>query len=664
MNNISIEILKLNGLSLLGYTKDNSNNTDNTVYVDGIERELFESGYVISKDIRSKLSELSSESLLKLHEDIVNGLYVINNNYEPFYISFPDGVRARSEIELCINALLHYWSFGVYRPNDAEIVREKLNEKNIEFKKLDLLKGHEHSDLFYDILTNDIPLTNNDIDILKYYLSENNQVFSIDLDNKLKFQNKEKQAIYAGFLLEKEQNIEEYVQSVVDVLRIATVLSGGDVRLRNNIKFVSLPRKQRKVLIDLLEKYYKEDDIKRHKNKFIRLFHGLHIGDYSKELWNNAKKLRDGKTLDSFYGQIEKYYKEDNADKLLDLYAQRPTELLRAVNRLISYLHFDENVDKFLKIFKENINQIPQKTLLQFYGYLKYMLDDTISSKCIYFDGVLNLMNRSHKVLTHYERTKILEPLFDIVHEAIDLDYLTQYTLVKDAIPEKSPLPISIKETNSLIQPVETGTYIKKDIKNTLRFFIHWKGYVDIDLSCVILAEDYKKICYVSYTRTKNEMFEIYHSGDIVSAPEGASEYIDVDVKRLKEYDNIKYIVPLVFLYGGALKSFREIDECFFGYMERDSVNTGEIYEPKTVKDVIKIDNKKRAVIPYVFDVKNNNFIAGNICIHKKFGLYNVEYLLKDLDSTVKFLEDRYKIRPTFADFQKQEDIKKRANER
>ncbi|MFC5789563.1 hypothetical protein ACFPPE_06810, partial [Agromyces tardus] len=60
------------------------------------------------------------------------------------------------------------------------------------------------------------------------------------------------------------------------------------------------------------------------------------------------------------------------------------------------------------------------------------------------------------------------------------------------------------------------------------------------------------------------------HSGDITSAPDGASEFIDLDLSKVRA----RYIVPQVNIYSG--ESFDEVEESFFGYMLRDKEQQGK----------------------------------------------------------------------------------------
>ena len=82
----------------------------------------------------------------------------------------------------------------------------------------------------------------------------------------------------------------------------------------------------------------------------------------------------------------------------------------------------------------------------------------------------------------------------------------------------------------------------------TCGFFIYWKQHArvtDYDLSVQLLDEDFMLAGQVSYTNLSSA--GAVHSGDITEAPDGASEFIDVDLSAVKA----RYVVPTVNVFSG-----------------------------------------------------------------------------------------------------------------
>ena len=112
-----------------------------------------------------------------------------------------------------------------------------------------------------------------------------------------------------------------------------------------------------------------------------------------------------------------------------------------------------------------------------------------------------------------------------------------------------------------------------------MRFFVYWKQRerrTDYDLSVLLLDDDFEVAGQVSWTNL-SELGAV-HSGDITEAPDGATEFIDLDLGRV----SARYVVPQVNVYSG--EGFDDAEEAFFGFMERAPEQRGRPFEPRTVR--------------------------------------------------------------------------------
>jgi hypothetical protein len=129
-----------------------------------------------------------------------------------------------------------------------------------------------------------------------------------------------------------------------------------------------------------------------------------------------------------------------------------------------------------------------------------------------------------------------------------------------------------------------------------LRFFVYWKQTefrTDYDLSALLLHRDYSTDSWLSYTALTAVGGK--HSGDVTEAPDGASEFIDLSLDRVRS----TYIVPQVNIYAG--ESFEEVEESFFGFMLRDGEQKGRPFEPRTVRTKSELRGVGRVALPLVF---------------------------------------------------------------
>ena len=176
------------------------------------------------------------------------------------------------------------------------------------------------------------------------------------------------------------------------------------------------------------------------------------------------------------------------------------------------------------------------------------------------------------------------------------------------------------------IKSVARGTKFNiKENANYIRCFLYWKEpkdeEVDLDLSIVLYDENFKALREIAYYNLKNSTYGCYHSGDITSAPNGASEYIDIDLNKIKD-NNVKYISVVVNSFSHI--HFCELPQCFVGFMEREDCDSGEIYEPCTVVNKSDITNNSKQVLPMVIDVDSNSVIWTDLSISTSAEFNNV----------------------------------------
>ena len=162
------------------------------------------------------------------------------------------------------------------------------------------------------------------------------------------------------------------------------------------------------------------------------------------------------------------------------------------------------------------------------------------------------------------------------------------------------------------------GTRVKLDGYNaedpdlTIRMFVHWRDRgntvddrVDLDLSTVVASDDLESCESVWYGDLRNS--SMTHSGDLTSAPNGACEYIDVNVGNTLER-GWRYVIPTVHSYTG--QTFDTIPEAFAGVMFRHGdAQKGEIFDATTVKSRFDLDKQATNTVPFVFDLKTGELI-------------------------------------------------------
>lgn len=135
-----------------------------------------------------------------------------------------------------------------------------------------------------------------------------------------------------------------------------------------------------------------------------------------------------------------------------------------------------------------------------------------------------------------------------------------------------------------------------------LRLFVHWTGQ-DVDLSLVALDEALGYVDQISWNHLASTGF--VHSGDVRSAPDGASEFIDVRIAQVLGR-GIRYLAVSVISYQGP--TFDSIP-CFAGFMERDGLHSRAVYDPATVRLKFDVGARTQSAIPLIFDLAERQVI-------------------------------------------------------
>jgi len=600
---------KLNGLLIKPSTNDNMQLTAT------FAASLMSRGFTLSKSLYTALKTLSTEELTKLHRDVMATIKQMKGDVKHpiMYPNFPQQVMEMSYLELFINAIIHYWSSGHWLPEYEKLPREFAFEK-IDFQELDLVTEDQFQIVFAQLVGSNESLSDEDKKIVEWFLENESNLI---LPENIPF--KENMCLVAGMFLKTGKNIDNLVKTATDLLRLVTYLNGGDVSLAENCKFKSMPRSQRKMFSQLLEKVASEEDINRHRNKWVRLFHCLHIGDYSSPMYEIAKKLRNNKRIETFNSRVEAAIAQcrtaptsQNVEKAVVLLHQRPGEFARRLDhflRLVDKSAQNLIVSEFLKV----ADQLPTRIVAQLLGHFHNRQTQTgqYTGQRIIFPKGNTQRARSIAPPDGSVDSKILTTLFDGLELTLKNHFKALPALGKvwiDPQLKQCPIPTQQRSASVGLFNVARGTRLPfGDVsKNTLRFFVHWIGQ-DLDLSATLHDEDFKLVEQISYTHLKSHDFQAWHSGDIVYAPppNGGTEMIDITIDAAAK--RARYVVMNVFVFRGP--TFAEHETCFAGWMTRSAPKSNEVFDPKTVEQKIDIRAASKNIIPAVFDLVERKMI-------------------------------------------------------
>ncbi len=581
-------------------------------------------GYIFDPKIIALLETYKLEELEAFNRFVIAELKKLRGAdvvYDPMYPNFPWQIMESSEIELFFNAIIHYWSFGAILPEYEKEERLPLYELT-KCTKIELGSEEDFIVMFRNLLHSSTSLSKTDREDLGWFARKypGFDLFSEDIPLK------ENIALVARLQLERVKNDQEllpvltrHLKTASDVLRFAVALSDGDISLASNTVFKSFNRKHRKLLLSLLESISGiEEDIKRHEENWKRLGERLHPFEYQKQYPRSCavfKKMFEGENIATFAGVIQKLINKNEIIQAVEVLKQRPGEFARKLDVLLRRSREDA-AHAVAVAFETVADKVSVPVLLQVKAHFT---NRKASDLRIFFPkgnvtkayGIANdVPPVSADVCSH---------VVAACDSALIKNFASRKPLGKvfvDPALKDYLVPFSQRSASKALKTLVRGSRIDLPANiSTVRSFLYWKepegSRTDLDLSAMMFDKDWKYVEHISYTNLRSQSYQACHSGDITSAPNGASEFIDLDIDSAVDY-GARYIVLCVFCFTG--QAFAELPECFMGWMARKNPNSGEIYEPKTVENKIDIAAEGQVLcVPMVLDLAAKQVIWADI---------------------------------------------------
>ena len=522
-------------------------------------------------------------------------------DYLPMYPNFPDQVMEASHAELFEAAWFHYVTNYEWLPELLVEDRPPLAE-GVKLIELRALPANEFGKIFTNLAGSRDSISADAKDTLKWFI--NNHVWVPYIPDRYPF--KENLAVIVGLLYENGVKVPMTLcKSAVDVLRAITYLSGGDVSLATNTKFKSLKRAERRQWIEILDEVTDQEDLHLHKEKFKRLFHMLHVDDYSPKLKQLIQPFRNNERFRSFASYTEEFLEGQMWGKLIPHLLQRPGLLARRISELI-----DKGcpVVEVLPAFEQVIGRISTRVLMQMVGWLMFRSIDR-TSKIIQPKGetaTVSFVAGEWKALPSTD----LESIQRVIDTELRRRFGALAPLGKVFIDDKLshiPIPMGMRSASGGMNELPRGAKVPKESdKTTIRLYTYWKHTADVDLSAAVVTSDFTLIEGINYGSPKFPYG--VHSGDIRNGANGAYEFIDIDIVKLKNVrPKARYVVFDLRVFAGP--KFSEIPNCHIGWMERDIPNSGEIFDISTVVQKNEMNSESKNIILCAFDLDTNEYI-------------------------------------------------------
>lgn len=624
---------EINKLYLLRKNKLILDRTDNVlplsdIYLATMLKNIESLGFTFSAKIIEFLQTYTLTEIIDFYRFVVPILKEkvgAHKQFSPMYPNFPKQVMEASCCELYINAILHYlgdWIGTRIMPKYEKEERFPLIE-NTDLIVIELGTNHDFDKIFVDLMQSKTSISDSDKEDLAEYI----KIYDGEGFFLYKMPFKEIRFFVLSELMKYDVSfdmIKPHFDTATDILRFATALSGGDISLAENTKFISFNRKTRRLLLELLNGFDLDslmDDMNKYRMKWIRLGEKLHPMEYGRRFPKSESAfmvIRSGETIETYNSKVEFFIENSDYKSLIPLLKQKPGVFARRLDHVLrtSFNHKGIIIDEF----KQITDKLTTPMLLQLISHFdnRQKQDDlrvffpkgNVAKLQAISNTLEKIPNRYCLRIIDICGNELLSRFSSSSMKSLGAVYIDPD--LKDYL-----VPFSQRSASKALKTIIRGSKISLGDKNTARFFLWWKDQdngtrVDIDLTAVVFDNDWQYKSHISYTNLKDEQLNACHSGDITSAPNGACEFIDIDINRAIQ-NGARYIV--MNLYSYTEQPYCDLPECFAGWMTRENVQSGEIFEARTVKNKFDIASNTKICIPLIIDLKERTITWADLAL-------------------------------------------------
>lgn len=617
INLVSTFILKLNGM---GYTLDGQS-----------IRELL------------SLGEVSSLVLMKDMLKSVEAL-VGDKNYEIFYKGFPKEVMNTTEDVLYFNSFMHY-VFGIIPTEQSERENLEINlDKELYTKDFSVLKfdtADYYTGLLSDLISTKVAPSVSDREDIEFLIStlSDKEVSTVLATSEIPF--KEVVSIVVGTLHGSNRlnkvDLTTTIKTATDLLRVIAYLNTGSAVITPHMSF-KLKNSDRRFILNILESLSNPvEDLLRNKLVWRDIAKLLHAKksthprtvEYLDYIFDSKKYVSYNSKVEPLMLKYKETLSNELLKELLELLEQRPSELGRRLDALVRYSNTKIEVNNQFRMittsFAKVASDMNSRVLYQIRNHFLNRTSEEVP-RLINIKDVSVLLNQEAPLAESRVQT-----IIHLVDQALAAQYVYLEPLGKVYIDEgleKYALTTSERTSSkSNLNPLTSGTRIKlasKEGSDVLRTFVFWKNpeddmgldlysnHIDIDSSIVFLDENFYNVADCSYYNliahdSKHNILAV-HSGDITDAPNGASEYVDVDVSQAKE-SGVRYISFNINSYSS--QSLSDIGTVRGGFMWLNKSETmkGSVYNEQFIQSSNDITTENTNSLVLVIDLETMEMI-------------------------------------------------------
>lgn len=536
----------------------------------------------------------------------------------PFYRGFPQSVRALSPDALLFDQLLHYfrtYTLGDFSEAGVSLMEDTFQRlafrETAQIREFSIITGEEALRQLAlavdDLLASTRPLSEAQYALVRDYIQEYGYAVSrcASRDTAVRLLLDTRDPSFAAFL------------QLSDVIRILEQLCHSDYP-GSSLNRLNLRNRDRKFLTGIIDTIFREGrcntaDCFERKRIWNGLLHHIHYQPVNEAAALFVSAIRGRENL-SVYSEFERQMAQ--ADIRGAVQALRRGKgsgaLLRKLTYILSRCQTEEDARFVLRSLHTDNPVILLQLIREYTGQQPSRQPRTFrftrhSLLCVHKETTREFRRRRSYVSP---RIRTLVP--QILRENLEELYHGRLGRVYIAPGmERIAVPIQEATASGGYGVMPRGSRISIAAGRKIRCFTYWEKVNDIDLSVLVLHRGGAQTEFSWRTMCRRQSEAITFSGDQTSGYRGGSEYFDVDLDAFRAaYPQAQYLVFCNNVFSGT--PFSRCT-CTAGYMDRDVLDSGQVFEPKTVTTSFRITCESTFAYLFAIDLEARELVWLNV---------------------------------------------------
>ena len=565
---------------------------------------------------------------------------------DAFYRGFPETVRELTPYALMVDQLVHYastYGFGNFdEPEhsrfEQEFTRSVFSEETVPKNYRILTEPEALAALRQSVdalLASTRPLSSGQYRLLLEYAR----------DYGLPIQKCACKDTAVKLLLDTRCLDYAALISLPDVIRLVEQLQYQDYGI-SHIRKLNLKNRDRKLITGVLDALFTAGhcDVTscyEKKRLWCGLLHHIHYRPVNEAAEAFVKAMRGKENL-SVYSAYERCLKNGDIDGAIAalVRGKGSAALLRRLDYLLACCGSDEQILTVLNAARSNNCIVLLQLLLR---YNRSNIGGQRTFRFVRFNRLVTYRETQEEVERHAIHNAGKSVDYDKVRTLIrrNLEEICKDRLGKVYVDEsmkRMALPLQEAASMGGVGTLPRGSRLSIPAGKVIRAFTYWEKVNDIDLSVIGLMDDDTQVEFSWRSMYAHQSDAIAFSGDQTSGYDGGSEFFDIHVEEIKRsFPGIRYLIFSNNVYSGT--PFSECI-CKAGYMQRDVISSGEIFEPKTVASSFTVNCDSTFAYLFAIDVCANEFVWLNVANNSMRRIAGSAFagFLKDIINTTQVI--------------------------